>query len=103
MGLECEYGDDPRVVCHTLTRCDATGWSVSAPVCDPLPMVMCPSTREEAAGSECTPNNAFCAYDGLSCRCTNCEFYPVVRCEGPLTWRCDAPNPDMPSRAAAAR
>ena len=93
-GLECEYGNDPRYACRTYASCTAGAWLVTLPTggCDPIPPVTCPATRADAAGALCTPVDAYCSYDGLNCHCTNCTLYPVVRCEGPLAWVCDAPS-----------
>ncbi|MCC6998085.1 MAG: hypothetical protein IT370_25955 [Deltaproteobacteria bacterium] len=93
-GLVCEYGDDPRESCHTVATCNGT-WSIVAPRCTALPPVICPATREAAAGQDCTPMDAYCSYgDNLDCHCTNCREFPVAGCAGPLRWDCDAPNVD---------
>jgi hypothetical protein len=35
---------------------------------------------------------AYCTYDSIPCECTHCIRYPLERCEGPRTWRCEAPS-----------
>ena len=92
--LVCGYGQDPRVTCRPYATCTSGAWVVTDPGCPALPPVMCPATREIAADQPCTPLDAYCAYDGVPCRCTNCIFYPIERCMGPLTWHCDAPSAD---------
>ncbi|MGZ3420482.1 MAG: hypothetical protein ACXVEE_21580 [Polyangiales bacterium] len=102
-GLQCEYGDDPRVECRTIATCTDAKWEITSPKCIGLPPETCPATREAAAGMDCTTKGAFCSYDGLACECTNCIKYPVERCDGPLKWACDAPNPDATCPAARPR
>ena len=99
-GLACEYATDPRPGCHVVATCTGGKWSEPPGVCPPLPGTTCPPTRAAAAGATCSPLDAYCDYAGLTCRCTNCVFYPIERCEGPLTWHCDAPNPDATCPAA---
>jgi len=99
-GLACEFATDPRPGCHTVVTCVGGKWNVPVGTCPPLPATTCPVTREAAAGQTCSPLDAYCDYAGLTCRCTNCVFYPIERCEGPLTWHCDAPNPDTTCPAA---
>src|SRR5690606_38610387 len=89
------YGDDIRRDCHLRVECTDRGWSVPVVMaCEPLPMAMCPDSREAAAGEECDTMDAFCDYDGLVCHCTNCREFPVQGCNGPPIWMCDAPNLD---------
>jgi hypothetical protein len=93
--LVCEYGDDPRTRCHTLAECSVSRtWNVIPPNCDPIPPAACPATREEASGKDCATMDAVCAYSGLACTCTNCIEHPIVVCNGPRVWKCDAPSPD---------
>jgi hypothetical protein len=93
--LVCEYGDDPRLKCHTQAECSPSRtWNVIPPTCDPIPPATCPATRDQANGQSCTTKDAVCAYDGLACTCTNCADYPIPFCDGPLQWKCDAPSPD---------
>jgi len=94
--LVCQYGSDPREQCRPNATCTMGAWAVRTPTCEPLtPPAMCPATREAASGQMCATLDAACAYGGLLCRCTNCMSFPVGRCEGPLLWQCNAPNPDM--------
>lgn len=93
-GLACGYGDDPRVMCRPVATCMQATWSVNTPTCTPLPPTTCPATREAAQGQSCSPMDAYCSYEGVACRCTNCVFYPLQQCQGPMTWHCDAPNAD---------
>ncbi len=99
-GLVCAYGEDPRPTCRPYSTCASGSWTATDPGCTTPPAATCPPTRVAAAGAECTPEDSYCSYDGLACRCTNCVFYPIERCEGPLTWHCDAPNPDAECPAA---
>lgn len=88
-GQTCDYGDNPT--CLGNATCTGGKWNVSTPKCigpDPT----CPATRESAAGQTCGTKDAYCNYAGLLCSCTNCTKYPVVQCQGPLTWHCDSPN-----------
>ncbi len=90
--LVCEYGDDVRRDCRPFATCAANGWQITTPRCvAPVPAT-CPATREAAADKPCTGMNAVCGYDGLNCTCTNCTTGPVIRCDGPTTWHCEAPN-----------
>ncbi len=91
-GLVCGYGDDPRVQCHPRATCTNGAWTWQRTNCPGLPPTSCPPTRAMASGQQCTPRDAFCGYEGIPCRCTNCVFYPIERCDGPLTWHCEAPN-----------
>lgn len=90
-GLECEYGDDPRPSCRAQALCEDGSWRVAAPRCTPLPSATCPASRDGASGQACSPKDAVCNYDGSLCECTNCTHYPIERCEGEVTWRCEAP------------
>jgi len=90
-GLVCEYGDNPR--CLSTATCAQGRWQVVTVKCQ-APDPSCPATREAAAGQTCQTQDGHCNYAGLVCECTNCIKYPVERCSGPLTWHCDAPNPD---------
>ncbi|MCK5796194.1 MAG: hypothetical protein KAI47_03370 [Deltaproteobacteria bacterium] len=90
-GLICQYGTDPT--CLTAATCKNKAWEVISPPCvGPDPS--CPATREAAAGKVCSPKDAYCAYDGLVCDCTNCTKYPVESCQGDLKWKCEAPAGD---------
>ena len=92
----CQYGSDPRERCRPTATCSMGLWTVSTPTCAPItPTAQCPATREAASGQACAPLDAACAYDGLLCRCTNCRSFPLERCDGPLLWQCNAPNPSM--------
>ena len=94
-GLQCEWGSDPREQCRVRGECQLEGmWSITTPRCEPLPDVVCPMTRDDASGTDCRTMDAYCAYDGLVCHCTNCVDGPVVNCQGDPTWMCDAPHPD---------
>ncbi len=93
-GLVCEYGDDPRESCRVRATCMASGWSIDNPSCMPPPTVMCPATRADASGTDCTADGAVCSYaDGLSCFCTSCPPGSPV-CGGSLKWYCPPANPD---------
>jgi len=98
-GLVCGYGDDPRWSCRTVATCNGT-WSVVADACPPSPPATCPATLADASGKDCPTKDAFCSYDGLACQCTNCVEYPIERCDGPITWRCESPNSDPVCPAA---
>lgn len=94
-GLVCQYGSDPRRSCRPKAACSGGSWVVTSPKCARLPPASCPKTREDAAGKLCTVKDAYCSYAGdLSCHCTNCVDYPLPRCQGDLTWHCDAPAQD---------
>jgi hypothetical protein len=99
IGLSCEYGTDIRPECRARGECTATGWLFTEPACQQLPTVMCPASRDAAAGQSCTPVDAYCDYSGLLCHCTNCVKYPVAGCSGPLKWDCQAPiaEPQCPT------
>jgi hypothetical protein len=102
-GLECMYGDDPRVQCRSRVVCTAGAWSARPPQsgCDPLPDVTCPPSRDAADGASCTPQGAYCSYDGLACLCTTCpDPYPICQDLPEPVWACDAPNPDPECPAA---
>lgn len=99
-GLVCQYGDDPRIACRPTATCTSGSFVVNDPDCPPIAMVMCPATREAAAGQLCTPMDAICAYDGLACVCTNCEPGPAIMCSGDPTWHCQAPHADPACPAA---
>ena len=102
-GLACGYGDDPRVECRPVATCTSAQWTIDTPSCSTLPPVTCPATREAASGADCTPDGAYCDYDGLACQCTNCTDGPAVMCSGPTVWHCDAPNADPQCPAAIPR
>ncbi|MDP3275112.1 MAG: hypothetical protein Q8Q09_07935 [Deltaproteobacteria bacterium] len=91
--LTCEYGDDPRSSCRPSANCSMGAWTVQVPRCPPVtPPAMCPATREAASGQSCTMMGSVCAYQGLTCTCTNCRSFPVGGCSGPVQWRCEAPS-----------
>jgi len=102
-GLACGYGDDPRVACQPVATCTSAHWTIDTPSCPTLPPVTCPATRDAASGADCTPDGAYCDYDGLACQCTNCTDGPAVMCSGAPTWHCDAPNSDPECPAAIPR
>jgi hypothetical protein len=89
-GRKCEYGDNP--VCLAIAECKAGTWLVATPKCAPFDPA-CPKTRADAADQLCPTKDGYCVYEGLKCSCTNCVLYPVQKCDGPLKWKCDAPNP----------
>lgn len=91
--LVCQYGRDSRDTCRTTATCNGSAWQTQTPPCPPLlDPAMCPATREMAAGADCSALNRTCNYDGLNCICTNCQSFPLNRCDGPYRWRCEAPN-----------
>jgi len=91
-GLVCEYGEDPRPNCRTLSECTAGSWLVTVPRCEAIPDATCPTTLEAAAGELCDTQDAWCTYDGLHCECTNCVQFPVGFCQGDPRWRCQVPH-----------
>ncbi len=91
-GLVCAYGDDPRATCRPTATCTGGAWTLQPTTCSSLPPVTCPATLTAASGQACSPQDAYCAYEGVPCRCTNCVFYPVEHCSGPLAWACGTPN-----------
>ncbi|MBI5515291.1 MAG: hypothetical protein HY909_16050 [Deltaproteobacteria bacterium] len=92
-GLACQHGDDPRPRCRPLYTCTAGRWmSPQLGDCPTPPPAMCPATRDLASGQACSTEGAYCTYQGIPCECTNCIRYPVERCEGARTWRCEAPS-----------
>jgi hypothetical protein len=66
--------------------------------------VNCPPTYGDAAGAACTPEGAYCSYDGLACACTNCTDGPVPLCSGDPKWQCDRAHddPDCPRARPSA-
>lgn len=90
VGLDCEYGSDPRPACRTHYRCmtvDGPGtWVATAPTCPPVPGGTCPATP--AATGTCDPNGLLCAYlTGAECDCTDCP----AACGMTPTWQCTPP------------
>lgn len=99
----CAYGNDPRWNCRDRYRCTAGSWIAEslASECSELPPATCPSSRADAAGQACTPEGAYCAYDGLACHCTTCPNpYPLCMPLAAPIWACDAPNADDSCPAA---
>ena len=100
-GLVCAFGDDPRVMCRPRSTCTGGYWVASTEPCDPLPTVMCPASRAAADGMPCTPEGAYCSYEGLSCLCTTCPNpWPICMKLPDPVWACEAPNPDPACPAA---
>ena len=105
-GVECEYGSDVDLACETLTRCDASGWTVTPPrafTCPtPAPGPSCPGTYAAVPqGATCT-TAASCAYPQGTCTCSvYCGSpYPVARmCDAgtPMTWHCGAAEQGCPA------
>jgi hypothetical protein len=93
--IECEYGDDPQMVCNVTATCEPDGrWSVQAslPSSGRCPTTLpgsCPPTFAVAlamdGGSACS--SAFeCHYPEGACRCA-ASGSPVT----PYSWQCSAP------------
>ncbi|MBK8170654.1 MAG: tail fiber domain-containing protein [Sandaracinaceae bacterium] len=96
-GLVCAFGDDPRPQCRRHFACSGGAWTAQTPAtdCDPLPPVTCPASREAAQGTACSPEGAYCSYDGLACACTTCPRpYPLCMPLDAPVWECAAPNAD---------
>jgi hypothetical protein len=90
VGLDCEYGSDPRPGCRPHYHCmtvDGPGtWVPSQPKCPEIPPGMCPPVP--MATGTCDPAGLLCAYpSGAACDCSNCPG----PCGPTASWVCVPP------------
>jgi len=89
--LECEYGNDPRWSCNTVTRCKGGAWSkvqsndstCPTPATNPA---ACPASRTQASGA-CSVEGTACNYEGHWCAC-GFNGGPWMIDGGNSSWQC---------------
>lgn len=104
--LECEYGDDLLIKCNTVARCDANGWTLTAPQQEgcptPPPGASCPSSYVQISSGSICDSAQSCVYAEATCacgpHCGTASSIPVA-CEAgtAFTWQCSAPAAGCPS------
>lgn len=74
VGLDCEYGNDPRRACNTTLTCAGDSWTQMKTYgdCAPVdPPGACPATYADGdSGASCSTLNAICVYPEGTCACS---------------------------------